>query len=224
MKKSLAAHILCVFVLLLASSSAYAQNETGHMEIGGGIGTASSDYLFDGYSPGLLGGGKKEYVNQQYSGAYFITAKYYITRRFAISIVAAYENERGDWQKNYNYDHFGYQSMRIGTFKRQAFTFSPEVTFNYSNNGLIRTYFAAGMGFTYRNEIGKYSTDYYYSSSNFYNGVNTLGSNMEVDNSKVQGNFYFSPFGISIGSKVRWFAEIGVGYKGVLNTGFSVKL
>ena len=51
-----------------------------------------------------------------------------------------------------------------------------------------------------------------------------MGPNEEFNNNKMHPNFYLSPLGFSIGGAVRWFGEIGIGYKGVFNTGLSVKL
>ncbi len=187
------------------------------IDIGIGGGYLSSDYLFDGYT---IGRGKL-YTNRNYSGTFFFNFKYFVVERFAINITVAYENESGLLLRKYNEDRFGFSTERIGIFRRQAFTVSPEIAFYYYKKGLVWIYGTFGMGLTYRNEIDRYDQNFY--NQNYWNGTNKLANEIEVDNSKVQGNAYLSPIGLSVGRRVRWYAEIGLGYKGVANSGISFK-
>jgi hypothetical protein len=197
----------------------------GDVELSVGSGVWSSDELFDGYSPGfLMGATLRDYINTQYSGTYHVTAKYFVNKRISVGITFAYENESGDWRKNDpTSDRNEFTIVQLGTFKRQAFTFAPEVYLTYLNKGIARLYCTAGLGFTYHHEVDRYS-DSYYMAAGYYNGMSTLGTPQEFNNNKVQPNVYFSPLGMSIGGRVQWFTEIGIGYKGVINTGLSVKL
>src|ERR1035437_3939750 len=77
-----------------------AQSINGRLEIGAGAGVWSSDYMFDGYTPGILGMSKKDYINHQYSGAYHLNIKYFASEKLSINIIIAYEKESGDWQAN----------------------------------------------------------------------------------------------------------------------------
>ena len=82
-------------------------------------------------------------------------------------------------------------------------------------------YCTFGFGLTQRIETDEYSL-YYINNGYHYPSIAT--DYVPGSNNQLQGNIYLSPFGISTGDKVRWFAEIGIGYKGVLNTGLSMKL
>ena len=211
--------LILITVLMPCITFAQAANTSTnfkHIEVGVGGGCWSSDYLFDGYE---IGKGKL-YTNKDYSGTFFFNFKYFVIERFAISITLAYENESGQWFQGKTENlRLVYYTVPIGTFRRQAFTFSPEITFYYYKKGFVGIYGVVGIGLTYRNEIGRYDQDYY--NQNYLNGTNKLGNDIEIDNSKIQPNGYSAPIGISAGKRVRWYAEIGLGYKGIFNSGIS---
>ncbi len=197
--------------------------DKGKIEVSVGSGVWSSDELFDGYSPGFLSQSFRIYTNDRFSGAFCATVKYFVKKRVSVGIAFAYENESGDWRR---YDDvygggFGWEAIQLGTYKRQAFTVAPEVCATYFEKDIARLYFTASIGITFRNEVDKYSDAYY--ASQYNNGVNILGKNQELNKNGNHFNLYYSPFGISVGRSFRWFAEVGIGYKGILNTGFSYK-
>ncbi len=215
--------IITVVTALILFFNSMSGQKNAIVEISAGSGVWSSDELFDGYSPGLFGPSFRTYITHSYSGAFYATVKYFVSKRASLGIAFAYENERGDWQKNINIGGaFDWERIPLGTFKRQAFTFAPELYVNYAEKGMTRIYSTAGVGVTYRNEVDRYSDSYY--ESQYNNGTNPLGPHLEANNNKLQGNFYYSPLGLSIGRTLRWFAEIGIGYKGILNTGLSYKI
>ena len=88
-------------------------------------------------------------------------------------------------------------------------TFSPECTFKYldtkDNIVRVRLYGAAAMGFTLFDD---------WSNSGPNNTDNTGG--------KFWG-FQLSPLGVRVGRKISGFAEIGYGYKGIVNAGISYR-
>ncbi len=210
--------IALILLLFFKSDDALGQKDTGQLYIGIGAGAFSTDYLFGGYNRFFL-----FMIPNQYSGTYFLNARYYPNKNYSISLVAAYDNELGDWNKYINdASPYGWQALPIGHFKRQAFTFASEINFFYSVDGTIQPYGSLGLGITYRNEVDQYDPDHF--NKNYFNGINTLGSNLEVEKNRVGGNFYFSPIGITAGNKVKWFAEIGIGYKGIISSGILVKM
>lgn len=194
-------------------------SEEGHAEIAVGAGAWSGNYLFDGYSP--LNKGKREHINQMYSGTYHINIRAFLAKRLSIGITAIYENKSGSWQANYNPDHFGYRHTIIGTFRQQNFTLSPEINIYYMIQKHYRLYCSFGMGLTFRSEYNEYSKEYLDSGPPWYTVPEDYPAG---DNSKMQGNVYLSPIGISAGNKLRWFTEIGLGYKGLVNAGLSLSL
>jgi hypothetical protein len=216
--------IYLALLIILTPFNGFSQavQKSAQFEIGMGAGMYSSDYIFDGYTPRLLGSGKKQYINHQYSGTYFINARYYFSERVSLNITLAYENESGDWLADYNYDHFGYSTMVIGTFTRQAYLLSPEISIYYTTKKHYRLYGTFGMGLNYRKEYDYYNQQVLTYGLPGY--VSTPGDYSQGYNGKIQGNGYLSPLGISAGGKLSWFAELGIGYKGIFNTGISLKL
>jgi len=217
------AMILSTILVGLLFNQASGQNQ-GKFEVSLGSGVWSSSELFDGYMPGFfISESFRTYICKQYSGAFYATAKYFVSKRVALGVAFAYENESGVWQTNENLygGAFGWEAIPLGTFKRQAFTFAPELYVSYMEKDITRLYWTVGAGITYRNEVDRYSDSYY--EAQYKNGVNSLGNNMEANNNRTHVNIYCAPIGISVGKAVRWFAEIGVGYKGILNTGLSYK-
>ena len=216
--------LLSIITLALSLGRASGQDK-GKIEFSLGSGVWSSSELFDGYTPGfLLSPSFKTYIIKQYSGAFYATAKYFVSKRVSLGIAFAYENESGTWQRNENVHGgaYGWEAIPMGSFKRQAFTFAPELYVTYAQKGIARLYWNAGVGITYRNEVDRYSGNYY--APHYTNGVNSLGKNLQMNNNKMHLNLYYSPIGISAGKALRWFAEIGIGYKGILNTGVSYKI
>ena len=101
---------------------------------------------------------------------------------------------------------------------------APEGLFHYThnNNPVIAAYGYLGIGYSILNELDTYSPAYY---NQFYNnGVNSLGNNRELLDNHSEITIQICPIGISFGGKLRGFAELGFGYKGIFNGGLSLKL
>jgi len=224
MKKRL--YIALLIFSFLNGQCVYGQIDyKDNFEIAIGCGTMSSDYLFDGFTPGGFGQSFKEYSNKGYSGASSFSIRYFTGKRFSIGISVMYENERGDWIKNINVGgSYDWEAQTIGSFKRQALTCAPEMTGTYkrSGNGSYRIYTTLGVGFTYSNEVDGYSTSYY--NSQYNNGVNSLGNDLEKNHNRIHTNGYYSPFGLRFGKKISGYFELGIGYKGILNGGVTIKI
>ncbi len=216
---------LLAFLLTLGSvTPADAQQPDAHVQFSAGIGAGSSDQLFDGYEFGfILAPSFKTYIVKHYSGTACFSVKFFVSERIVLGISGAYENESGDWQKNVNIGGaYDWQTIQLGTFKRQAFTCAPEISIFYTHNDLSMLYTTGGIGVTYQNEIDAYSTTYYLSQ--YYNGHNSLGSETQFYHNKVHINSYYSPIGIRYGGRLSVFAEVGIGYKGIINGGLLLKI
>ncbi|HMG68436.1 MAG TPA: hypothetical protein VK588_12150 [Chitinophagaceae bacterium] len=185
-------------------------------------GMYSSDYMFDGNQPGFIGPGITTHINSRYSGTLNAGVHYFVGRRISLGFLMLYENGGGEWQENY-YDGSRYGAFRrIGTYKRQAVTAAVEMKFIYTHRANHMFYCSAGIGGTYQNEVDRYDEEY--SLSSYKNGINTLGTSLELDNNKEHLNMYISPIGFSAGNTIGFFAELGIGYKGIINAGINVKL
>lgn len=222
---------LLFITCLSATTAAFAQgykwgqyipDDESWTEVSVGYGLYSSDYLFDGNTPGFIGPATITRINENYSGTINASVHYFFGRRIFIGAVILYENGSGVWQENY-YTGSRYGAYRrVGTYKRQAFTCAPEIRFIYKRRARHMFYCTAGMGASYQNEVDRYDDEYYL--SRFINGKSKLGNSLEQDHNRWHFNMYISPIGFSTGTKVKWFAELGIGYKGIFNTGISLKL
>lgn len=215
-------YLALLIILTPFNSFSQAVRKNSEFEIEAGAGIFSTDYLFDGYSPGVYGSRKQNYINHQYSGTYCLSVKWFWTKNISVNFSFAYESESGDWQANYYAGQSGYQNMIIGTFTRKAYTISPGLNIYYIVKKRYRLYGSFALGITYRNEYGYYNQ--YVLTSGLPGYAGASGDHSQGYNGKIQGNGYLSPLGISSGSKLSWFAELGIGYKGVVNTGISLKL
>jgi hypothetical protein len=112
--------------------------------------------------------------------------------------------------------------QHAGSFKRNVFTIAPEIMVEYTKKSApITIYGYAGYGYSYINEVDRYSLEYY--NSYYRDGVNSLGDKIEVAQNRHQYNFHVCPIGANFGKRIKYFAELGYGYKGILNIGVTLK-
>ena len=183
-----------------------------------GWGTLTTDYLLDGYRPGRPT--EFSYSNKNRSGAPSVTYSYHLTQRTYISAAAAIEQESGDWLDNEipGGNVFALQTSTKGQFVRTAYTIALEVSYDYVQTEFFRLYTTVGLGSTLAHETDQYYPEYY--NQGYYNGVNSYGAMRQVTNADHL-NFYYSPFGMSVGKRMCIFMEAGFGYKGIFHTGLS---
>lgn len=96
-----------------------------------------------------------------------------------------------------------------GELKRQFYTFAFEWNYRYVNQGPIQVYSGIGIGYSYATE--------------------TLTPPPEMSNNPNTSNissiaYQINAVGVRLGKKYAGFIELGYGYKGIINIGFSVQL
>ena len=198
--------------------------EKPRFELSAGYGVRSSDQQFDGSYSHYHTPGKYTYNIETVSGPASMTVKYFLGRKIAVGLAAVYENETGDWLTVINNGgNDDYTTKSIGWFRRKVFTVAPECTFTYKEvaNGLVRFYCFLGIGFSYENEVNIYSESYY--RSQYYNGVNILGTDLQFDNNRTHFNMQLSQ-GIRFGRRFGCYIEAGIGYKGLFSAGLTWKI
>jgi len=168
-------------------------------------------------------------IPYKYSTAAFLTYRYFITDRIAIGVTAGIDNVVGNLtygNPNFN----GGLDGTAGTYIRNTCTIAPEVFVKYFQRHHALLYGGAGAGFTLAKLEKAYSPVQY---ATFYqNGVNTasgglppyLSTQNPVYANENHFNAQLTAFGVRLGGKIAWNIEIGFGYKGLINTGLSVKL
>jgi len=140
--------------------------------------------------------------------------------------MTAYEKESGTWQSYQNsYNSINGQAIKLGTYSLQALTLVLELKGYYNKKNaatsLTRMYITLSSGVTIKHETNRYSDSYY---SSLYPGSANVVVSQQTSGKAYHYNGYFSPFGISVGHRLSWYAELGIGYKGIINTGVTLKL
>ncbi|WP_254413013.1 outer membrane beta-barrel protein [Dyadobacter diqingensis] len=126
-------------------------------------------------------------------GAFFAGYKYFVTDRIAVGAATGFNGHAHE--SNFRYTDFT-------GLEAQTLTVAGEVTWIYLKRPAIKLYATAGLGFyTMRASVDSY-----------HSATTTNGATAQI-----------TPIGIRFGKKLGVFTELGYGYKGILNTGFSIK-
>jgi hypothetical protein len=145
----------------------------------------------------------QRYVRDHYScmGTIFITYRHIFKNElFLWGITAGMSNSKSEIYNVGQYE---------GELKRQFYTFAIEWDYRYVNQGLIQVYSGLGLGFTYATEKLTPPPE-----------TSTNSSNGNISSIAYQLN----AVGVRLGKKYSGFIELGYGYKGIINVGFSVQL
>lgn len=134
----------------------------------------------------------------QFSPVYTAGYKYYLARNCALGVTVTQYSFQQDFYNSGSYynEHHYYK----------AFSVNAEVKAVYVNKRRYQVYGNYGLGFI--SMTGKHELSPYYSDPN----------------SRVTISAYLAPIGIKIGGMVAFYAEAGIGYKGVVNAGLLVRV
>ena len=136
------------------------------------------------------------------TGNIFITYRYAITKGVSMGITLGTESFSYDKYSNGRIPNNGLIAHYDATVTTIAF----EPVFNYLNTPYVRLYGLFGMGYRV-----------YDQKSNPVQSFDGLGSRFFI-------NSQWTPLGANFGKKqFKGFAEIGLGYKGLINFGFTWK-
>lgn len=201
----------------MATANVYAQHEL-NLGYGYGYGTqqqfmkgfgsipykmsveTNSNRINDNIADKVFGIGSRATLNDpKYSGAVFFTYRYRILPRLSVGIAAGYERETREVTRG------GLQT--IGSFKEEAYTLAAEAQFLYKQVSMVQFFCNAGFGNTYVKEQ---------LSNNTYD--------LSHSDSRNHYAIQLTPFGVSVGKKLSGFAQVGYGYKGLLQMGASLEL
>lgn len=128
------------------------------------------------------------------TGAIFATYRYGIFRWLSAGLTIGYEGERREVNIG------GLQP--IGMLSRTATTIAAECELTYGHVGLVSFYGNMGFGNTLATE--------------------KITSNSSAAQYKTRENYFalqLTPFGVSVGKKLKGFSQLGYGYKGILQVG-----
>lgn len=189
---------ICVFLVIFLCAN-YVSAQKGTHEIYAHYGMASDNAILDGLSK-ILGTvftlGYYQPQNIHYSGDFGLTYRYNLSNRFSLGATAMYE------QSTYN-SYFNNEFKGNGT--TSFISVAAEGNLKYVKGTNVCLYGYLGFGATVIGYHFKPSTE-----------------NNETIERKIpffMFNMQITPLGISVGKNIGGFAELGVGYKGILTLG-----
>lgn len=139
------------------------------------------------------------------SGMMFLTARYFFFNRLALGIAGGVSSERGQYADKHN------TSVISRTYSESVTTIAPEVYYIYFFRKYLEVYTLLGIG------PGFFTTT---------TTTNATPYSSEAINTEKHDalRLQYTPIGIRIGGRLGGFAELGIGYKGLINAGLSFKL
>ena len=186
-----AAVLLLVFMI---SSLGFSQTRRHDISLSYGIATTDQikDILKEVLSVVLtFGTARKE--NVSYPGAFFITYRYSTNSRFGFGLTAGLDSSKGD---------LIFLDENVGSFKENHFTFAAEVDYRWIMKQGFQLYSGLGAGVTVEritHDVDSYDEPHRFTNLSFAPQVTLLG--------------------LRFGRRIGVFAEIGGGYKGLVNIG-----
>lgn len=192
-------------LLLLFSSNALSKTEKVHLkgqqEIDISYGLASASKLERTFD--LSSNYGFPYLQ---IGPIFGTYRYYTTDFTNIGITIGDEYFKGSY--------LGPDYGSVGTYKENALTIAAEIQLVYLTTKTVHLY--SGIGIGYVTEM--YRIKYY---SGFYVANAPPDEHYPQSQNENSVTFQLTAFGIRVGHRVGAFAELGFGYKGLINGGLS---
>jgi hypothetical protein len=185
--------VILLFILIF-SSFGFSQNRRHDISLSYGIATSDQikDILKEVLSVVLtFGTARKE--NVSYPGAFFITYRYSTNSRLGIGLTAGLDSSKGD---------LIFLDKNVGSFRENHFTFAAEVDYRWIMKRGFQLYSGLGAGVTVEritHDVDSYDEPHRFTNLSFAPQVTLVG--------------------LRFGRKIGVFAEIGGGYKGLVNIG-----
>lgn len=194
-----------LLTLFIVSTFFYSHaQEQGTKELTLGYGVASTNAIVDVLSNDFIlpafTGGLHETKNQTYSGASYINFSYAIKNDFLIGAEVVYERISKDIYSG---------TTNEGRQIDNSFTIGANAKYSYISNPKFRMY------------------------SGLAGGYNIIQANFDPEKGSTskatKGNkgafgYHLTAFGFRYGKKAAVVAELGFGYKGIINIGFNYQL
>jgi len=190
-------HILPAILIIWGSVCCQAQcpSNKHQFELAGSYGFKSSTELFS----------SDPYRAQTASsGNMFVTARYFLFNRLALGLSGGMLTAKGSFSGKYD-------PVARGTYEEQINTVAMEFYYIYFFRRYMEVYTIVGFG------PGFYTT----TTNTFASASQPASSATETHNAV---RLQYTPIGVRVGGRVGAFAELGVGYKGLVNAGISFKL
>lgn len=191
---------LCSIALLICctrSLSSFAQRNEFDASINIGNATIVSKGGFEDFFTG------NEFTPRSFSPSFFLTLKHYFPNHLGLGITGGIFFDKGDYAYRERSD-----SYNVGPYSRTSFIISPELEVPYYIQHGLKLYMVVGLGARFSSATidGSSSSSYARSEPNV-----------------IIPALQYTPIGVRFGSGIGGFAELGWGYKGIINGGFFMK-
>ena len=134
----------------------------------------------------------------------FFTVRYFLYNRLAIGVATGVASEQGKYFDPNNL------ATQAGTYSASSTTVAIELYYVYHFWKYVEVYTFAGAGPSFANMTSSYSS-------------HGFGFPSETTSNTILKGQY-TPLGIRFGGRLGAYAEVGYGYKGIVNAGISFKL
>lgn len=195
--KKLCRIVLYTILLLTVSVNLFAQRDYDN-DFSMGYGLITSQQIFDAATNVLTSAvlpGLYTTSNSQFSGGFFINYKRSISNNWNAGVNLSLDFVTKDVLL---------QRQKSGDLNRFYYTIAGEFDYRYFKRELFQMYSLVGVAYTIiRDRYMPFSPDQVLKDTSGY------------------VNFQVSLLGIRIGKDLAFFSEIGFGYKGLMNVGFS---
>jgi hypothetical protein len=191
---------LLVLTLLLFATSiagrAQCPSNQGQLEFADSYGFGAAQQVFPTTNSvtHTLPGNK---INTENGGVWFNSIRYFMSRAVAVGITYGVTTIKGQYTDVFN-------SAVAGNYKITYNTVAIEFYYIYTFHKYIETYSTLGFGPTFIN-------------------VATTDAN-KPSASYDRFSVHYAPLGVRVGGRIAAFAEVGIGYKGLINIGISSKI
>ncbi|RYD98968.1 MAG: hypothetical protein EOP54_05830 [Sphingobacteriales bacterium] len=190
--------ILALGCLLPATIPVQAQLKHHEITVGYGfLGTSEMIGIFSDVLANAITGGNYSKTDNKWSGNLIASYKFTPTNRLGLGVTYVHTRNIAD---------IAVYDVPSGTATTNYHTLAAEVQYNYINKTFFRLYAVAGAGITSYTE--KYKPN----------------SGSTEKNTAAHFNFQISPVGVKFGNRIGGMAEVGFGYKGLLNAGLFVRM
>jgi hypothetical protein len=197
--KKLFALLALSTLLSLAPKQAFAQRNEFDASINIGNATVVSNGGFEQFLT------NNELISKGFSPSFFITLKHYFSNHLGLGITGGLFFDHGDYIAGDGDNYYN-----IGTYTRTSFIIAPEFEVPYYIKHGLKLYMIVALGARFSN-------------ANISYDPNAYAPYTRPEPNVIIPAFQYTPIGIRFGSGIGGFAELGWGYKGIINGGFFMK-
>lgn len=193
--------LISVFLLVALAVSAYGQGETDfrRSEIDASYGVVTTNQLFNIFKDivsVVFTFGNYDKTNTDYTGGWFLDYKFAPTRNLLLGVGVGIDGASGDLEDD---------DVVYGSYTSSYTTVALGFDYRYLNQEWVQLYSGLGTGITFSSDKGTI----------FDTGVTEKSGNTPYF------NFQLNLLGVRVGKSLAGFAELGFGYKGMINAGIS---